>query len=86
MASDAAIDISLDEQVNNLTPAHRNVTLFAMMLSATLNSTTILIVSTNLPQFQAAMISYLNAFGMYTLVSAAAIPLILLVSKAQNKA
>jgi DHA2 family multidrug resistance protein len=35
---------------------------------------------------QAAMISYLNAFGMYTLVSAAAIPLILLVSKPQNKA
>ena len=30
---------------------------------------------------QAAMISYLNAFGMYTMVSAAAIPLILLVSK-----
>jgi DHA2 family multidrug resistance protein len=33
---------------------------------------------------QAAMISYLNAFGMYTLVSAAAIPLILLVSKPQK--
>ncbi len=35
---------------------------------------------------QAAMISYLNAFGMYTLVSAAAIPLILLVSKPKKKA
>jgi DHA2 family multidrug resistance protein len=33
---------------------------------------------------QAAMISYLNAFGLYTLVSAAAIPLILLVSKPQK--
>lgn len=33
---------------------------------------------------QAAMISYLNAFGLYTLVSAAATPLILLVSKPQN--
>jgi DHA2 family multidrug resistance protein len=30
---------------------------------------------------QASMISYLNAFGLYTLASAAAIPLILLVSK-----
>lgn len=30
---------------------------------------------------QAAMISYLNAFGMYTLVSAAAIPLVLLVAR-----
>lgn len=34
---------------------------------------------------QAAMISYLNAFGMYTLVSAAAIPLIFLVSRPAKK-
>ena len=31
---------------------------------------------------QAAMISYLNAFGLYTMVAAAAIPLVLLVSRA----
>ena len=30
---------------------------------------------------QASLISYLNGFGMYTLASAAAIPLILLVSR-----
>ena len=33
---------------------------------------------------QASLISYLNAFGMYTLASAAAIPLILLVSRPQR--
>lgn len=35
---------------------------------------------------QAAMISYLNAFALYTLVSAAAIPLILLVARPPKKA
>ena len=35
---------------------------------------------------QAAMISYLNAFGLYTLASAAAIPLILLVGRAPKEA
>ncbi len=55
MASDSAIDFQIDEQVNDLTPAHRNVILFAVMLSATLYSTTILVVSTILPQLQGAM-------------------------------
>ena len=55
MASDAAIDFQIDEQVNDLTPAQRNVSLFAVMLSATLYSTTILVVSTILPQLQGAM-------------------------------
>ncbi len=35
---------------------------------------------------QASLISYLNAFGLYTLASAAAIPLILLVSRPPKKA
>jgi len=34
---------------------------------------------------QASMISYLNAFGLYTMASAAAIPLILLVSKPEKE-
>ena len=55
MASDVAIDISIDEQVNDLTPARRIVILFAVMLSATLYSMTILVVSTILPQLQGAM-------------------------------
>ena len=35
---------------------------------------------------QASLISYINAFGLYTLASAAAIPLILLVSRPPSKA
>lgn len=34
---------------------------------------------------QAALISYLNAFGLYTLASAAAIPLIIFVSSPRNR-
>ena len=35
---------------------------------------------------QASLISYLNAFGLYSLVSAAAIPLILFISRPAKKA
>lgn len=44
-----------DEGENDLSPAHRNVILFAVVLTATLYATTILIVSTILPQLQGAM-------------------------------
>ena len=55
MASDTTAIFSADEPGKDLTPARRNVILFAVMLSATLYSTTILVVSTILPQLQGAM-------------------------------
>ncbi len=55
MASEASIDFALEEQRNDLSPARRAIILFTVTLSATLYSTTILVVSTILPQLQGAM-------------------------------
>jgi len=55
MASDTAANFLADEQKNDLSPARRNFILFTVVLSATLYSTTLLIVSTLLPQLQGAM-------------------------------
>lgn len=55
MASDAVIEFPPDEQENALSPARRFAILFTVVLSATLYSTTILVVSTILPQLQGAM-------------------------------
>ncbi len=55
MAHDTVVDFYSDEQENDLSPARRNVILFTVVLSATLYSTTILVVSTILPQLQGAM-------------------------------
>ena len=56
MATDTATaDFLAEENENDLSQARRNIILFAVMLSATLYSTTILVVSTILPQLQGAM-------------------------------
>ena len=55
MAHEVTADFSTDEQENDLSPARRNAILFTVVLSATLYSTTILVVSTILPQLQGAM-------------------------------
>ena len=55
MSGDVAADFLADEQENDLSPMRRNIILFTVVLSATLYSTTILVVSTILPQLQGAM-------------------------------
>ncbi len=55
MADAASAKFLADEQENDLSPARRNIILFTVVLSATLYSTTILVVSTILPQLQGAM-------------------------------
>ncbi|GBE42569.1 MAG TPA: DHA2 family efflux MFS transporter permease subunit [Rhizobiales bacterium] len=55
MAKSAAAEIPFDGTDGALSPARRYMILFTVVLSATLYSTTILIVSTILPQLQGAM-------------------------------
>ncbi len=55
MAGKTVTDFVMEEQENDLSPAHRGIILFAVMLSATLYSTTILLVASILPQLQGAM-------------------------------
>ncbi len=55
MATETTVDFTIDDQENNLSPARRAVILFTVTLSATLYSTTILVVSTILPQLQGTM-------------------------------
>ncbi len=55
MASKTAVNLLADKQENDLSPARRNVILFTLVLATTLHSSTILMVSTILPQLQGAM-------------------------------
>ena len=55
MATETTVDFAIDDQENDLSPARRAVILFTVTLSATLYSTTILVVSTILPQLQGTM-------------------------------
>jgi len=55
MASETTVDFAVDDLESELSPARRAVILFTVTLSATLYSTTILVVSTILPQLQGAM-------------------------------
>ncbi len=55
MTSKSATDFVANRQESDLSPARQYFILFAVMLSATLYSTTILLVATILPQLQGAM-------------------------------
>ncbi|MEM8744364.1 MAG: MFS transporter [Pseudomonadota bacterium] len=55
MATETTVDFATDELENHMSPARRAVILFAVTLTASLYSTTILILSTILPQLQGTM-------------------------------